>query len=159
MTNQIKFEKVEINDNEITVTSPSTVWFNVAFKNEINVFELVKRYNELVKKAKSRNIKVSQKYKTKQSIIDNSEAYMNEFNKYSKLYKELKNLVAIKIEKGINIPASDDKELDDLYEIRNKMISMFHGSRPLSVMGYIEHTISQFEQSIIRNESLHKIYL
>ena len=159
MSTKIKFERVIINDNEITVSSPSTSWFNEIFASKIDVDNLLKRHKDLIKLVKSKGTKVSLKYKTKQQIVDNAESYNTAFEIYSSSFLELKSLVEDKVKKGFFAPCSDDTELNDLYKKRNAITVMFHGGTPMSNIISLENSISNFEREYKNGDVWNKIYL
>lgn len=159
MTYKIEFDRIVINDNEITVSSPSTSWFNEPFAPKIDIKNLLKRYNDIVKLARSKGTVVSQKYKTKQQIINTADDYNSAFNIYLENFQSLKVLVESKVKKGFSCPASDDEELNRLYVKRNAIMAMFYGGQPMDIIRCIEHKISEFERDYHHGDVYTKIYL
>lgn len=157
---KIVLSRVEINANTISVSSDesSTTYFNEPFIAKVDLKDLTKRINALIKNARAKKISVSQKHKTKDLVKELTESYEAAYAKYNELYEQLKAGVQAKVDKGIFAPTSDDVELKGLYDIRNAMMAMNYRSEPISRINEVAYRISEFERSV-GQESCSKIFL
>jgi hypothetical protein len=121
---KIEIKTVRMNDEEIYIASESTCFCQLQGRKLIDIKELLKKYNELIKLCKENKIKLSYKNHYKKTIKEQEELYKNEANKYINLYNELCTMWKDKLNKGIYSGYTSDIDMIKIKEVSLQMQEM-----------------------------------
>jgi hypothetical protein len=154
MNTQIKLDVVEINNSFIQVSGSSTSFVSMRNILKTDTQELLEKVRTVSKSARQQGVKVLRKNKTLSTIRENMLAYEQAFEEYQSLFFKLKELTEIKVEKGIFVGFSNDKELNEINDIRNKMLAMNYRSQPISIIHSILNSVNEMEDRLKFNEDL-----
>lgn len=109
----VKDIKYEIDKNRIYIVSESTGFFNCIRMKALKQEEVLSKYSELIKKCRSKGIKIKYSFGFKKFVLNNWMAYTRDMQKYNKifdsLYKKTKELSI----RGVHIGFSDDEYLKE----------------------------------------------
>lgn len=148
MNTQIKLDVVEINNSFIQVSGSSTSFVSMRNISKIDTNELLEKVRTVSKSARQQGIKVLRKNKTLSTIRENMLSYEQAADEYQSLFLKLKKLTEIKVGKGIFVGFSNDKELDEINDIRNKMMAMNYRSQPISIIHSILNSVNEMENKL-----------
>lgn len=152
MNTQIKLDVVEINNSFIQVSGSSTSFVSMKNISKIDTQELLEKVRTVSKSARQQGIKVLRKNKTLSTIRENMLSYEQAADEYQSLFLKLKKLTEIKVGKGIFVGFSNDKELDEINDIRNKMMAMNYRSQPISIIHSILNSVNEMEDKLKFNQ-------
>lgn len=148
MNTQIKLDVVEINNSFIQVSGSSTSFVSMRNISKIDTNELLEKVRTVSKSARQQGIKVLRKNKTLSTIRENMLSYEQAVDEYQSLFLKLKKLTELKVKKGIFVGFSNDKELDEINDIRNKMMAMNYRSQPISIIHSILNSVNEMENKL-----------
>jgi len=156
---RIKLIKKE-NENHYEITSDNTIYvrFNKTKTYDINIDELISERNKIIKKFRSKKIKVKTKYndelikklkdKFKKDIKERKKIEIEVIKGYNKIY-----------ENGLYIPTSDNKELEKLEQLSSKLQKFLYRSEPISIINEIKSRIDDINNNPFKNTNLINIEL
>lgn len=145
----IEMKKVVINENEIYINSESTCFCQVKSRQVIDIKALTKKYNELVKLCKNKNIKVSYKNHFKKELAELKESYMQEVREWNNLFNTLASKWENKLNKGLYSGCVDDPEVNEMDKLDIKLQKMNVRSSAIFKVENIFNSINDKYENII----------
>jgi len=142
-TGKIILDTVIIDDKNIIVLGSNTSFSSQSFVEKIEINDIKSKIKDIAKIAKENKVTFKGKAKSLKSLDSSLSDYESDYAVYLTLFNELRTLAKLKVKKGIYAPTSDDLELNEMYEIRNKISRLFHGNNPMSVFRNIKYSVEQ----------------
>ena len=159
MKTKIELIDAYVTNSMIKITSDSTIFIDEKRIYTIDLDRLMELYKKTIKLAKIQGIKISYKNRYKTKILDLKNDYIIQSNIYNELFSNLVFLCDLKIKKGIFTGYCDDQELDQIFKIKNKIVSMNYRSCVISQINDIKMRIVDLFDKLERDNSLWGITL
>lgn len=134
--NNVKLDSHSVvNDTTLIVAANSTSHCSLSLYLLPDLNDTLKKHREMTTMAKVKGIKLVRRYRTLTIMKEIAKEAAFEYVEYKKTFNELFEFWNQKVSDNI-LSYENNSELDIAYEIRNKIYSMFHGNKKLSI--YIE---------------------
>jgi hypothetical protein len=156
----IKDVTYSITNDKIIIECPSTSFCQATRITEIiSLTELLNTYKNIIKEGKNRKYKFSYKQKTKESIINDYNAYIEAIQNSNKIFDHMV-IVAKQIqERQLHYGCSDDMILNELHKLSNEHKKIFYGGTAYSKITGIKYKLEQLENDLKQNYEYMKIFL
>jgi hypothetical protein len=156
---KITFTCEVVTNNLISISNSHTTYGNERRMELLDHKSLLETYSNVLKLAKESSVSISYQRGTKRKINALKAQYAIDMKEYNSLFDNLVKLWTAKLAKGIYAPTSDDVELKDIYEARNKCNPFKrHTSNPGQMMDIKNH-LDELYSVLNQENSISKIYL
>ena len=159
MKEQITLEDAIATQDRVHITSSATIFCNEARTEEISIKKLEKLYSQVIKQAKEIGATISYKNKTKATLKALASDYASDLKAYNELFDKLVSLCKAKLEKGIFVGCSDDVELKEIFNVRNKLMEYHYRSAPMSKIEETQYRLNELKTNLTPDSAISKICL
>ena len=159
MKEKITLTEKTIENDKIKITSDCTIFANCSRLPEININDILDKHKEIVKIAKQKGIKVSYKNKSKKTLMEHKDLYLQEVKQRNQIFDTLKNKWKSKLKKGLYCGLSDDEEYHELSELDRQLQRYGYRSTSISIVSEINHMLDKQLNSVTYNNDIEKIFI
>jgi hypothetical protein len=147
--NRLNLDVIIVNDDQVLVSSQqcSTTFANTKFI-EFDVDKLIKDLTRLIAEAKEKGVRLRQATTILKTIKDKRHIIDCAIQQYKNLFEQYKKYWLHKIEEGIYRGYSGDESLNQSYELRNKIDTLFRHSEALGNLSDLVHQVERYIGSL-----------
>ena len=144
---KIKLHREET-DTHYKISSDNTIYvgFNKAKRYNINVDDLIRRRNIIIKRLRSAGVKVKQKDNT-DLINRNKYLFRQDIAKYMRIEKEVIKRFNKIYKDGLHVPTSDNEELNVAIKLSYQLNSLNYRSSPISKINEVKNRVGEINRN------------
>ena len=143
-------------DNDcVDIFSESTCFVRHKLLSYIDVFGLLRLYQEVIQKAKAQGVSISYSMHIKKNLLDKQEEYKKSHKEAFVLFSCIVEQAKIVRGRGIHYGCVNDKELDKLYELSSQYEKYFWRNSVISEIFEYSCRLKDLQTSLSQNGSIH----
>ena len=143
-------------DNDcVNIFSPNTCFVRQNLLSRIDVFGLLRMYQEIIQNAKAQGVSISYSMHIKKKLINQRSEYEKCHKEAFSLFRRMVEQAKVVRDRGIHIGCSDDRELDELHEMSNQYSRYFWRDSVLSKMNEYSRRLNDLQTSLAQQNPGH----
>jgi hypothetical protein len=140
--------KFKYNKVYIDVSSEHTCYLRFEKMIKLNQKDILDSYSAVIKQCREMGIKISYKNKYKQFVLDNWQAYLDAYKKYSDIFDNLLSMIPKLEDRGIHQGTSDDVYLNEVINYSYKLNDFYFRNSILYQMRGIYYELGTLENNL-----------